>query len=53
MVVAGRGDPATAHTVEPTTTGCRVGFGVPLVGAPYLLVCRAGLARIDELLTGA
>ena len=43
------GIPATTHTVEPTPGGCRVGFGVPLLAAPYALVCRVALERIDRL----
>ena len=43
------GVPATTHTVEPTADGCRVSFGVAAVAAPYLVVCRAALRRIEEL----
>jgi hypothetical protein len=43
------GIPATSHTVEPAPGGCRVGFGVPLLAAPYALVCRVALERIDRL----
>jgi hypothetical protein len=28
---------------------CRVGFGVPWVAAPYLLVCRAAIIRIRRI----
>jgi hypothetical protein len=46
--VAGVG--ATDHTVESLGAGrCRVGFGVPLAAAPYLVVCRVALARIERL----
>jgi hypothetical protein len=41
---------ATGHRVEPTgPASCRVGFGVPAVAFPYLLVCRIALARIAEI----
>jgi uncharacterized protein YndB with AHSA1/START domain len=43
------GVPATTHTVEAVADGCRVSFGVPTVAAPYALVCRAALARIEDL----
>jgi hypothetical protein len=38
---------ATDHRVEALGPDrCRVGFGVPWVAAPYLLVCRVAIARI-------
>jgi hypothetical protein len=43
------GIPATSHTVEPAPGGCRVGFGIPLLVAPYALVCQVALARIERL----
>ena len=43
------GIPATSHTIESAPGGCRVGFGVPVLAAPYALVCRAALERIDRL----
>lgn len=43
------GVPATTHTVEAVSEGSRVSFGMPTVAAPYALVCRAALARIEEL----
>lgn len=46
--VAGIG--ATDHRVEPLgPERCRVGFGVPLVAAPYMVVIRAALGRIETL----
>jgi uncharacterized protein YndB with AHSA1/START domain len=47
------GVPATTHTVEPTPGGCRVTFGVPTPAAPYALVCRAALRRIERLAQAA
>ena len=43
------GVPATTHTVVPAPGGCRVAFGVPTPAAPYILVCRAALRRIERL----
>lgn len=44
------GVPATDHTVIPLDDGrCRVGFGVPVVAAAYLAVCRVALHRIARL----
>jgi hypothetical protein len=47
------GVPATTHTVEPAPGGCRVAFGVPTPAAPYALVCRAALRRIERLAQAA
>ncbi len=47
------GVPATNHTVEPAPGGCRVSFGVPALAAPYALVCRAALRRIERLAQAA
>lgn len=47
------GIPATGHRVEPTRTGCRVVFEVPVVTLPYAAVCRVALARIAALVEGA
>ena len=44
------GCPATDHVVEGRGPGlCRVTFGVPRIAAPYLVVCRIALRRLDEL----
>lgn len=40
---------ATGHRVDPAPGGCRVSFEVPIVAAPYLLVCQEALRRIDRL----
>ncbi len=48
------GVPATTHrVVELDGSSCRAGFGVPALAAPYLLVCRQALARIDRIATSA
>jgi uncharacterized protein YndB with AHSA1/START domain len=43
------GVPATTHSVEQVPGGCRAAFGIHPVAAPYALVCRAALRRIDRL----
>lgn len=44
------GVPATGHRVESAgPAACRVGFGVPAIAFPYLVVCRIALARIAEI----
>ena len=46
------GIPATEHRVQDLGGGTsRVGFGVPVVAAPYLAVCRVALHRIERLVT--
>jgi uncharacterized protein YndB with AHSA1/START domain len=43
------GVPATDHTVRALTTErSRVGFGVPWPAAPYLMVCRVALRRLES-----
>ncbi|MTV24232.1 SRPBCC family protein [Nitriliruptoraceae bacterium ZYF776] len=44
------GVPATGHRVEATPAGTRVVFEVPVLAAPYALVCLEALRRIDRLL---
>ena len=44
------GLPATDHRVEAITGDrCRVGFAVPWPAAPYLVVCRTALRRLDRI----
>jgi len=44
------GVPATTHLVDDLGAGrCRVRFGVPLLAAPYLAVCRVGAQRLARL----
>lgn len=46
------GVPATDHRVRPLdAASCSVGFGLPLLAAPYAIVCRRALASIERLLT--
>jgi uncharacterized protein YndB with AHSA1/START domain len=48
------GVPATAHCVEPLgPAACRVSFEVPLWAAPYALVCRVALGRIQRIVGGS
>jgi uncharacterized protein YndB with AHSA1/START domain len=44
------GIPATGHRVEPTASGCRVVFEVPLAAIAYVPVCQLALRRIERLL---
>lgn len=44
------GCPATDHVIEARGPDVsRVAFGVPWIVAPYLVVCRVALRRLDEL----
>jgi hypothetical protein len=45
------GIPATGHRVDTTDGGCRVAFEVPLLAAPYAVVCWVALRRLDALAT--
>lgn len=45
------GIPATGHRVEARDAGCRAGFEVPLIVAPYVLVCWLALRAIEDLAT--
>lgn len=46
------GVPATDHAVEALTPDrSRVGFGVPFAAAPYLVVCRVALSRLESIAT--
>ena len=42
---------ATGHHVVPLDGRCRVAFEVPVLAAPYLLVCLLALLRIESLAT--
>jgi hypothetical protein len=43
--------PATGHRVEEASDGCRVGFELSPLAAPYVPVCTRALDRIASLLT--
>jgi uncharacterized protein YndB with AHSA1/START domain len=48
------GVPATGHRVEPLGAGaCRLSFEVPMLAAPYLVVCRVACARIRTMAEAA
>jgi len=47
------GIPATSHEVDAIPGGCRVTFGVPFPGFPYLLICQLALGRIARELEAA
>jgi hypothetical protein len=45
------GIPATGHRVESVAPGiCRVIFEVPVLAAPYLVICRLAAQRIKTIL---
>jgi hypothetical protein len=42
---------ATGHRVQPTESGyCYLWFDVPIIAAPYILICQMALNRIQKLL---
>jgi hypothetical protein len=41
---------ATGHRIQPTDKGCNLWFEVPMIAAPYALVCQMALGRIENLL---
>jgi uncharacterized protein YndB with AHSA1/START domain len=43
------GVPATGHRVTPADGGCRASFELPLLAAPYALVCRRALGKLGAL----
>ena len=44
---------ATGHRVQPTDTGgCCLWFEVPMIAAPYLVICQIALNRIEDILAG-
>lgn len=48
------GLPATDHTVTSMSPErCEVGFGVPRLARPYLLVCDRALERLDRIASSA
>ena len=48
------GLPATDHTVTQIGPDrCEVGFGVPLLARPYLVVCDRALDRLDRMASSA
>jgi hypothetical protein len=44
---------ATGHRIQAVDArSCDLWFDVPLMAAPYTLICRMALARIEKLLSG-
>jgi len=42
---------ATGHRIQPVETGgCILWFEVPIIAAPYILICQMALNRIQDLL---
>lgn len=41
--------PATGHRVELLNEGCRAAFEIPLLAAPYVIVCHRALATLESL----
>jgi hypothetical protein len=47
------GIPATGHHVDPLREGVSsLAFTVPMIAAPYLLVCKIAIDRIESILAG-
>ncbi len=43
---------ATGHRIQTVKTGsCDLWFEVPIIAAPYALICQMALTRIDRLLS--
>jgi hypothetical protein len=43
---------ATGHRVQPADAGgCYLWFDVPVVAAPYLIICRMALNRIEDIVS--
>lgn len=43
------GVPATGHRVDPLDGRCRAAFELPLLAAPYAVVCRRALKTLERL----
>ena len=41
---------ATGHRIQPANGGCILWFEVPIIAAPYILICQVALNRIQNLL---
>ncbi len=41
---------ATGHRIQAVDGGCNLWFDVPIIAAPYALVCQIALNRIQKLL---
>ena len=42
---------ATGHRIQPTNGGCILWFELPIIAAPYILVCQVALIRIQNMLS--
>jgi hypothetical protein len=42
---------ATGHRIMPTNAGCILWFELPIIAAPYFIVCQVALIRIQNMLS--
>ena len=42
---------ATGHRIQPADGGCNLWFDIPIIAAPYFIVCQVALNRIQNLLS--
>ena len=42
---------ATGHRIQPADGGCNLWFDIPIIAAPYFIICQVALNRIQNLLS--
>ena len=42
---------ATGHRIQPSDGGCNLWFDIPIIAAPYFIVCQVALNRIQNLIS--